>query len=266
MSPQPQTDSLLNDLFRRRRGLETHFRESFLLDEVEARRLSKDFQAAAAKGSISQLQRGALLHDLAYVEALRGNKKSSLDFMDRARFCGMNDLSITVSKAHLLTMFGCFSEARLILASFSIENAPAAANSSFRGLCEEVGMYKVASGLEVAHAPSEYLSNEASKILESAGISDADVTERLDYAASIVVSRAKHRLLAYDLFALDGEGILFRFVVDGPEDELLSLDWELTEKVAERFDGPLDSVLSIGIKPFSKGESHFAYGSYHAYV
>lgn len=266
MSPKPQPLSLLNQLAKRRRDLEDHFRESFLLDEVAAQRLCRDLRVAAGNNGQSEQVRGALFHELAYVEALRGNQQSALDYIVKAELSGLNELSITLSRAYLFSMFGRFLDARTTLESCSIQDSPESSYGAFRGLCEEVGMYSVASNIEIKDHPTEYLSKDAHCILESFGIDDLEVTTRLDFAAAIVTARAKHRLLAYDLFAMEGEGILFRFVVDAAPDELLKLDWDISEAIAEKFDGPLDTILSIGIKPFSKGERHFEYGAYHAHI
>lgn len=237
-----------------------------MLDEVEARRLCRDLQVATSNNGQPEQVRGALFHELAYVEALRGQQQSALDFIAKAQLSGLNELSITISRAYLFSMFGRFLDARATLESCNIQDAPQASYGAFRGLCEEVGMYSVASSIEINNHPTEYLSKDAHCVLESFGIGDQEVTARLDFAAGMVAARAKHRLLAYDLFAMEGEGILFRFVVDAPPDELLQLDWDISEAVAEKFDGPLDSILSIGIKPFSKGEQHFEYGAYHAHI
>ncbi len=266
MSPQPQAQSLLSHLSQRRRDLVDHFRDSFLLDEVEARRLAKDLQAESAKGSISQLVRGAALHELAYVEGLRGRLTSALGFMDRALRCGLDALAVSVSKAHILTMFGRFIDARAELEAIDLESIPASARGSIYGLCEEVGMYSAASKVDIRNPTPEFFSAEASKILADANISEVEITQRLDFAALIVRERAKHSLIAYDLFAMRGEGILFRFVVDAPMDELIELDWEITGKIAKKFSGLADDILSIGVKPFSKGEQHLEYGAYRVDV
>jgi hypothetical protein len=262
MSPQPHAESLLNQLFQRRRNLENSFQSSFLLDEVEARRLAKTLQAESAKGSITQMERGAILHELAYVEGLRGRLTSALGFMGRALHCGLDQLAIAVSKAHILTMFGRFIDARAELETIDLENLRASAQGSVLGLCEEVGMYTTATKLGAGKDGPEVFSAEVSKMLAAADINEIEVTQRLDYAASIVNMHALHRLIAYDLFAMDGEGILFRFVIDGSMDELLALDWSISAQVAKKFQGPLDDILSIGIKPFSKGEQHLEYGAY----
>ena len=266
MSGQPQEESPLNKLFGRRRALEAKFHTSFILDEIEARRLARDLQFESSKGSISQIVRGAVLHELAYVEGLRGRLTSALGFMDRALRCGLDEIAIATSRAHILIMFGKFWEARKVLQDVRFEDIPDAAKGALHGLCEEVGMYQWASMLSVGNHISGKFSEEASVILSEAGIGETEITERLDYASSIVNASVSHRLIAYDLFAMQGEGILFRFVVDAPMSELVELDWALTAKVAERFGGPADEVLSIGIKPFSAGEQHLEYGAYNVNV
>lgn len=266
MSPQPQAESLLNKLFRRRRDLEASFHNSFLLDEVEARRLAKDLQAESSKGSITQHERGAVLHELAYVEGLRGRLTSALGFMGLAHQCGLDDLVIAVSSAHILIMFGRFVDARAALEKIDYESAPASAQGSIYGLCEEVGMYELASKIPIGFSNQEFQSNEANEILKDANINEIEVTRRLNFAAEIVCAQAKHRLIAYDLFAMPGEGILFRFIVDAPMDDLLKLDWEITSEVAKKFNGPVDDILSIGVKPFSKGDEHIEYGAYRVVI
>ena len=183
--------------------------------------------------------------------------------MDRALRCGLDRLAISVSKAHILIMFGRFIDARVELETIDFESVPASAQGSIRGLCEEVGMYVEASKFDAGTHASEFFSPEAKKILNDANINEVEVTRRLDYAAAIVSAHSKHRLIAYDLFAMDGEGILFRFVIDAPIDDLLSLDWEITGGVAKTFNGPVDDILSIGVKPFSKGEKHIEFGAYN---
>lgn len=262
MSPQTKTESLLNQLFQRRRNLEESFHDSFILDEVEARRLAKDLQAESSKGSIAQHERGAALHELAYVEGLRGRLTSALGFMGRAHQCGLDDLVVAVSKAHILIMFGRFIEARSELEAIDYEGTPVSAQGALYGLCEEVGMYEVASKMSIGFSNPEFQSSEASEILKEAHIDEIEVTQRLSFAAEIVCAFAKHRLIAYDLFAMHGEGILFRFIVDAPMDDLLNLDWEITSEVAKKFNGPVDDILSIGVKPFSKGDEHIEYGAY----
>lgn len=266
MSPQPLADTPLNELFQRRRDLENSYRDSFMVDEVAALRLGRDLQAEADSDRVTPIQRGALFHELAYVEAIRGRLDAALAGMRKAEGCGSSSIMIAVSTAHVFTMFGRFKDARSVLEKFKIHEAPKSSLGSFRGLCEETGMYEMAASIRIDGAPSEYLSEEAHRILREANISDVEATEILDCAASFVAGRVTHRLIAYDLFAMEGEGILFRFVVDASHDQLLKLDWDVTEMLASKFDSLASSILSIGIKPFSKGEKHQGYGAYRASV
>lgn len=266
MALNPQKESILNQLAQRRRDLEDSFQRSFLLDELEARRLARDLKAESSKNAILPIVRAAMLHELAYVEALRGRLNPALEFMERASHFGLGELSIAGSKAHILIMFGQFLKARELLEMIPFDEIPADAASSFHGLYEEVGMYSAASKLRVGNHAYGALSDEAHKVLNEANVSEIEITKRLDCAAAVVNATTKHRLIAYDLFAMSGEGILFRFVVDGPISELVELDWEITSKVAESFNGPADEVLSIGVKPFSPGEKHLEYGAYNVHI
>ncbi|WP_158539558.1 hypothetical protein [Pseudomonas sp. 2848] len=60
-----------------------------------------------------------------------------------------------------------------------------------------------------------------------------------------------HPILGYKVFAQEGEGILYRYLVKAPIEELAELNDRVLDALMASHDGPLDQELSICVTPWA---------------
>ena len=102
--------------------------------------------------------------------------------------------------------------------------------------------------------------------MDQIGATDEQVVRRVAAAAKIIKSMSAHPFIAFDLFAMQGEGILYRFVVNGSTERLVEIDMAIDEALIADFDEEIDDVLSIGIAPYEFGSNMLAADGYYVGV
>ena len=106
----------------------------------------------------------------------------------------------------------------------------------------------------------------AARILNQLGVDDTELTKRLDTACRVIRANINHPILGQKLFAMEGEGILFRYIVKASIDELIELNDKVLDALIDGHDGPLDQELSIRVSPWSEQESQPREAAYRVHL
>lgn len=251
------------DLARERQVIQDRLRDTLEFDELAAKRLERQFIAERDRPGAPMQLRAWMWHELAYLSAFAGRTDQALSRLDEAETLGFVGLGMSISRAFVLEMGGRFVEARSVIEAIDAASIMEPARHYLVPHYVELGMFKAAT--EAVADVSEYddYAEVAKAILEEHGIDDAEVTARLEFAAALIISRAGHPLIDYKLFAMQGEGILYQFVVKGGTEELVELSIAVSDALTDHFDGPLSELLSIDIVPFVPGNGSRQVGVFH---
>lgn len=92
----------------------------------------------------------------------------------------------------------------------------------------------------------------ATSLMAEAGVSDQDISERVAVAAGVVAQHApEHPFVVYGFSATPDAGILYEFPLNLPVDELVDLDWKISEALVDAFEDPLSELIGFSTRPFS---------------
>ncbi|HDS1693838.1 TPA: hypothetical protein QEM72_004422 [Pseudomonas putida] len=259
MDPQPKT--VLHELLEARGKIEADLLASYSLDEFAVERLKRKIMKELECWGGPRPYKAALHHELAYLLGLQGRKGVDAE-LDRAQASGMDPIAIAISRSHIALMNGRISFSRSIVEGLSREELPEAARLALRAHLGQTGM------LEAIMKDSEGgddIKREiaAARILKRLNIDDVELTKRLDTACRVIRENANHPILGQKLFAMEGEGILYRYAVKASIDELIELNDKVLDALIEEHDGPLDQELSICVVPWSAEENFNREGAYH---
>lgn len=250
---KPAVQQFTSELYERRRGILDRLQRTLVLDEVAVKRLERDLHEQLENSGLSSGLRAGLTHELAYMSGFRLRSDEAIQHLDSAEQLGMDPFAISLSKSYLLGMSGRFIDARDVIEKVNVASLKDTNRIFLAPHYVELGMFKMAGESIPNLTDFDQYADEAREILASNGIDDCAVTARLDFAAKLIVERAGHPILDYKLFAMHDEGILYRFVVKGEIEDLVTLSGKLSDALVDNFDGPLDEILSIDIAPFVPG-------------
>jgi hypothetical protein len=252
METQPK--SVLQEVIESRNGVDASLYESYVLDELAVERLKRKIAGELKRGGNSNLHRGALHHELAYLLGLQGRVGVSGE-LAKAQNYGIQAFAIGLSTSHIAIMNGHVSEARETVERLSkVDDLPEAARKLLFAHFGQVGMLEAMVANAKGGREVRY-EHVAAGILMRMGIEDIELTKRLDTACRVIRANIKHPILGRKLFASDGEGMLFRYVVKAPVDDLLRINDQVLDALMDEHDGPLDEVLSIMVTPWSYDKS-----------
>lgn len=250
---KPAVQHLVSELYERRLDILNRLHRTLILDEVAVKRLEKDLSEQLEKPGLSQGLQAGYIHELAYMSGFRLRSEEAVQYLDLAEQLGIDPFAISLSKSYLLGICGRFIEARDVIEKVDVVSLKDAQRIFLAPHYVELGMFRMAGENIKNMNDFDLYFEEAREILASNGIDDSAVTARLDFAAKLIVERARHPIIDYRLFAMRGEGILYRFVVKGEIDDLATLSRQLSDALVDNFNGPLDEVLSIDISPLVPG-------------
>lgn len=252
-----------DDLARERQTIQGRLRETLEFDELAAKRLERQLIAERDRAGVTMQIRSWMWHELAYLSAFAGRTDQALHRLDQARNLGFVGLGMSISHAFVLEMGGRFVAARGVIEAIDAASIIEPARQYLVPHYVELGMFKAATDAVADISDFDHYAEVAKSILEEHGIDDAEVTARLQFAAAMIIDAAKHPLVDYKLFAMQGEGILYQFVVKGSIDELVELSIAISDALTDHFDGPLSEILSIDIVPFVQGHGSRQVGVFH---
>jgi len=260
MDIQPKT--VLEESLEARARIEDGLYVTYDLDEVAVERLKRNIIKDLKNKGRPDMYVAALHHELAYLLGLQGRKGVDAQ-LDLAHERGMDRVAIDISRSHIAQMNGRISASRSIVEGLAqMDDLPESARPLLLAHFGQVGMLE--EMMKYA-TPTHDLTREsvAAGILQRLGISDVELTKRLDTACRVIRANANHPILGQKVFAMEGEGILYRYIVKASIDELLTINDKVLDALIEEHDGPLDQELSICVVPWSADEKHNREVAYH---
>ena len=265
MLPEPRL--ALDILFKERNQLWHRIAENHYVDEVEVRRLFNKLDRLIIDPSAEFNIAPAALHEQAYLYAYQMKTSNALRLFEDARRAGLDGLAVSISKAHALYVCGEIEMSKEEILRTDYSDADDRGLSGLADTCVYTGLFKMARDLYIRAGKQG--GEENTQILRAAGImdqidaTDEQVVRRVATAAKIIKTMSTHPFIAFDLFAMQGEGILYRFVVKGSTERLVEIDMAIDEALIANFDEEIDDVLSIGVAPYEFGLNMLAAGGYY---
>jgi hypothetical protein len=266
MSPQPQ--SVAVEISQQRLAMWDRLRKTHAVDEVAIKRLQNRITGLLEKPTIGLATKMALYHELGCLLSYQGKLGDALHYLDSAGRLGLPEPVCNLSRGHMLWLNGEVSEMRSVLERIELSNDLAFLHT-LTGELASGGMFSRARKCIhklVGKIPSDSYLCIAADILDENQIQDSEVGVRLQTAADVLKGRISHPFLAYEVFADRDEGISFSFVVNVNVEEVVELDRCVVEALVEKYDGPVDSLLAINVKPFEPAVTKDTYGTYHVGV
>lgn len=240
------------------------------VDELLIQRLLRNMDSVLVKLPVNDKTIPWFYHEQGYLNAYRKRTSEVIRLFDLSIGLGFHPVAAGLSKAHALFICGEISMGRDVLSALEPDEANPEEVESVAAACAHFGLFFKARALLQSIGKGEDAKyNEsllAAQILEEAGIDDIEVTRRLNVAAGIVRSMTAHPLIAYSIFAMRDEGVLFRFVVKDSIEKIVQIDRAIDETMSAQFDGLVDEVLSIGVKPHAPSDANPVGGAYRVYL
>ncbi|MBA1280377.1 hypothetical protein [Stutzerimonas stutzeri] len=265
MAPLPKTVG--NSVADERQLIWLKMIETHRIDDLAIRRLQRRISETLAKQGIDHSTQALLHHELAYLYGYQRKVGPAVQSLDIARIHGLPPTADSLSRAHIYWMNGKILQSRNIICAIDTHGERQMI-STLIGCTASVGM--IARALRCIDElggnarPEDRNIEAAAAILHTAHVDESQITSRLQTAADVIRESVKHPFMAYDIFADDREGILFQFVVDGSVEEIVQLENRVTEALVDVYDGPIDRLFTIGIKPHIFSDNNTSYGPYHA--
>jgi len=254
---RPESKSVVNDLSTERRNLWSEIAARHAVDELKVHRLIKKFDDLIIPSRQRDSTIAIALHEQGYLYAYLGKKEISLQLFEDAVLAGLMPLAATISKAHALYICGDLELSKKVLLGIDIEDADPAGLAGVADGCVQLGLFRMAADLYVQAGKqsgevSEHLL-AAAEIMNEIGATDDQVSARIETASKIIQSMSGHPHIALDVFAMQGEGILYRFMVKGPTDHLMAIDSAIDQALGSKYNDAIDRFLSIGVAPHEEG-------------
>lgn len=268
MLPEPRL--ALNKLLKERTQLWHKIAENHYVDEFEIRRLFNKLDRLIIDPGAEFNIAPAALHEQAYLYAYQMKTSNALRLFEDARRAGLDGLAVSISTAHALYVCGEVEMSKEEILRTDYSDADNRGLSGLADTCVHTGLFKMArdlyirSGTQGGEVSTQVL--RAAEIMDQIGATDEQVVRRVAAAAKIIKSMSAHPFIAFDLFAMQGEGILYRFVVNGSTERLVEIDMAIDEALIADFDEEIDDVLSIGIAPYEFGSNMLAADGYYVGV
>lgn len=99
----------------------------------------------------------------------------------------------------------------------------------------------------------------AANLVCSYGVTDKDISDRVHIASQVVARHVPDQpSIIFGFSSTFEAGILYEFPLRLSVDELVEIDWEISEAIAENFEDQLCGLISFSTKPFSESSSRIA--------
>lgn len=254
---QGQPKLAIADFANQRRVMWSSIAQTHTVNEMAVRRLLNSLDALLAVLPTGDPGRGIVLHEQAYLYAYLMKVDSSTKLFMQAELEGLPPLAKSVSAAHALYVCGEINMAVKEIELANLEKAKSRDLIAVANQCVHLGLFRRARDLyqKIGSSGDDYVDRVicAAEMMDEINALDHEVSDRLAVAARIVKEMSCHPLIGYDVFAMHGEGILFRFVVRDDVERLVDIDQEIDVALSHKFDSPLDALFSVGICPHTEG-------------
>ncbi|MBI6605160.1 MULTISPECIES: hypothetical protein [Pseudomonas] len=247
---QLQAKSAIAEIFEERRRIRNCLAESYVLDEVASERLKKRVLKELQDPAISSSHRAALHHELGAILGTQGRVEEAIDHFSKAEHWGFDRIAVPFSIAFVYLSNGRVLDARSLIEKV-YRDAPENILDLIKAHQAQAGMVGVFLDTTETKPPFIGDCSEAARILASRGIDDIELTKRLDTACSVIRRWINHPILGFKIFAQEGEGILYRYLVKAPIEDLMALNTKILDALMDCHDGPLDRELSICVTPWA---------------
>jgi hypothetical protein len=267
MQPEPQ--SVINDLTDERLRLWSGIAGTHIVVGMEVRRLLKKLDKFLAT-SKPDMTTAIALHEQAYLSSYLQKISDTIRLFDASEEAGLPAIAAAISRAHSFYVCGEIKMSERQLLQTDLDSADASALAGIADGCVHTGLFKMAadlygrSGREAGEVASKVVT--ASEIMAKVGATDAQVVDRIAAAAAVVKSMSDHPLIAYDMFAMESEGILYRFMVNASIDRLIDIDSSIDAELSGKFNDPIDEWFSIGVCPYEAGSPILAMEGFYVSV
>ncbi|MFJ2362453.1 hypothetical protein ACIPIN_01835 [Pseudomonas sp. NPDC087697] len=266
----PEPGLAINKLSEDRLRLWHKIAETHFVDELEIRRLFNRIDNLLIDPGVEFTVASIALHEQAYLFAYQMKTDNSLHLFKDAQRAGLDKLAVSISTAHALYICGEIEMSKDEILRSDISDAENAGLSGLADSCVHTGLLQKArdlyirSGKQKGEVSTQVI--RAAEIMDQIGANDDQVVRRIATAARVIKSMSTHPFIAYDLFAMHDEGILYRFVVKGSTERLVEIDMAIDEALLNEFDEEIDEVLSIGLAPYELGANILAADGYYVGV
>jgi hypothetical protein len=256
-----QLKTEIGDLFKQRLVLKDQLAATCVVDEVSTERLKRRFRGILKSNVLSALQQAAVYHELACLVATQGRYTEALSYIRLSRELGLDSFALAFTSAYLALLNGYVIDARREVEGIMDTVVPSAI-PLLRAHQAQVGMLGGFMADESLNSDFQNEALEAKKIIAKLSIDDWELTSRLDAACRMIRANINHPILSYKLFAREGDGILYRFMVKADVVRIAELNEMLLDMLLDTFDGDIDNELSILITPWSPVDRPISEGAY----
>lgn len=250
--PSTAKKSIPQEVADARKLIEDDLHKTYIVDDLSVERLKRKVQKNLSTSSVHGGTMIVLHHELAYLLALQGRYSEAMDHLSRSANWGLNPIAKVFSTAYLSILNGRMSSAREAVDDHEfIAAVPAKNKSLLASIHMNLGVMEKAL-IATATDKSEFKHVQAAaRILKSIGVPDLELTKRLDTACRVIRESISHPILGFKVFAMEGEGILYRFLVRASIDDVVELNDKVLDALIDNHDGPLDRELSIRVTPWT---------------
>lgn len=253
---QGQPKLAIAEFSSQRRAMWDAIADTHVVNQIAIRRLYNELDALLAVLPPGDASRPFALHEQAYLSAYLMKPDASLSLFQRAEAEGLPSIAKAVSASHALYICGEIKMAIDEIERVNLDDAKPRDLEAVADQCVHLGLFVRARELyQAAGSKGGYVERItcAAELIEELNGNDREVSDRLAVAAEIVKKMSYHPFIGYDVFAMRGEGILFRFVVRDDIERLVDIDREIDAALSVLFEGPIDNIFSIGIYPHTEG-------------
>lgn len=244
--------TIAQEVAEARISVEEDLYKTYIVDEFSVERIKRRVRESLGSNNSSGKVRLVMHHELAYLLGLQGRYQESMENLDLSEAWGLDPIAKVFSAAHISILNGQMLSAReFVEGQDFIAQVQPESKSLLASIHVNLGVMEKAL---IATAPnkSEFKHVQAAtRILESIGVSDLELTKRLDTACRVIRESVSHPILGYKVFAMEGEGILYRFLVRASIDDVVELNDKVLDALIDNHDGPLDRELSIRVTPWT---------------
>ena len=253
---QAKPKSAINQLSQERCDLWSEIAATHVVDEINIRRLIKKLDAMIVPSEAHSVEAAIALHEQAYLYAYQMKIDVALKLFDDSVRAGLIPIAAMVSKTHALYICGRVFDAMNQIMSVDLKSVEPTEILGLANTCTPLGLFKMAAELyksinEVQGQTSRQIV-EAANIMDQIGATDEQVNARLATASKIIMSMTGQPHIALDVFAMRGEGILYRFMVRDTVERLIEIDQAIDSALSEIYNDAIDQVLSIGVAPHDR--------------
>lgn len=244
-TPKHRGEEISNE----RVAIEDELYRTYVVDEISIARLSAEIRKMLRSGNHSELVAAALNVELAYLHAYKRDVIKAAACLRSAERFGAERFMTALVESSVNLMAGNVFEAAKALERIDVSKLTDVQKGPLVAQANAVG----ALDLALRFLPDDLESDvdEAVEMLNACGATVADLIVRLDAAAGFIAKEVNHPLLGYKRVVMKTEDcLMYRFGLRMPPEDIAELNGRVISFMVERFDEPLDRVVSIGAMPF----------------